>query len=97
MVHLRTGAYGIFNATITERHTAVPRLLETLNMEVSQIMKGGYDTFMQARHKEKTSGVGHNDVLDAATASEAWGMVRTLGSRVRLGASCEYIQSRWRA
>jgi hypothetical protein len=49
VVHLRTGAYGIFNATFTERHTAVPRLLETLNMEVSQIMKGGYDTFMQAR------------------------------------------------
>ena len=49
VVHLRAGAYGIFNASITERHTAVPRLLETLNMEVSQIMKGGYDTFMQAR------------------------------------------------
>jgi len=47
VVHLRAGAYGIFNASITERHTAVPRLLETLNMEVSQIMKGGYDTFMQ--------------------------------------------------
>ena len=30
VVHLRAGAYGIFNASITERHTAVPRLLETL-------------------------------------------------------------------
>jgi len=49
VVHLRAGAYGIFNASITERHTVVPRLLETLNMEVSQIMKGGYDTFMQVR------------------------------------------------
>ena len=52
VVHLRAGAYGIFNASITERHTAVPRLLETLNMEVSQIMKGGYDTFMQARSSD---------------------------------------------
>ena len=51
VVHLRRGAYGIFNALVTEkeRHCAVPRALETLNMEVSQIMKGGYDTFMQAR------------------------------------------------
>lgn len=49
VVHLRKGAYGIFNALMKEkeRHRAVPRALETLNMEVSQIMKGGYDTFMQ--------------------------------------------------
>ena len=51
VVHLRKGAYGIFNSSLDterERHRAVPRALETLNMEVSQIMKGGYDTFMQA-------------------------------------------------
>lgn len=51
VVHLRKGAYGIFNALLKEkeRHRAVPRALETLNMEVSQIMKGGYDTFMQVK------------------------------------------------
>lgn len=51
VVHLRKGAYGIFNTLADseqERQRAVPRALETLNMEVSQIMKGGYDTFMQA-------------------------------------------------
>lgn len=49
VVHLRRGEYGIFNALVTEqeRHVAVPRALETLDMGVSQIMKGGYDTFMQ--------------------------------------------------
>ena len=51
VLHLRKGAYGIFNwvaESEQERQRAVPRALETLNMEVSQIMKGGYDTFMQA-------------------------------------------------
>ena len=57
VVHLREGAYGIFNSLVTEQelHVAVPRALETLNMEVSQIMKGGYDTFMQARPEPSPS------------------------------------------
>lgn len=41
VVHARQGAWGIFNAKFTDRHAAVPRALETLDMEVAQIMKGG--------------------------------------------------------
>jgi glucosamine--fructose-6-phosphate aminotransferase (isomerizing) len=41
VLHARQGAWGIFNAKFTDRHAAVPRALETLDMEVAQIMKGG--------------------------------------------------------
>ena len=84
VVHLRTGAYGIFNATITERHTAVPRLLETLNMEVSQIMKGGYDTFMQARAVTKHSLGSARCCRHGVVAPVAWGLSRMSGGALRL-------------
>ena len=41
VLHLRHGAWGIFNAKHAE-NTAVSRALETLDMEVANIMKGGY-------------------------------------------------------
>ena len=41
VLHARQGAWGIFNAKFTDRHVAVPRALETLDMEVANIMKGG--------------------------------------------------------
>ena len=44
VLHARQGAWGIFNAKFTDRHAAVPRALETLDMEVAQIMKGGCGT-----------------------------------------------------
>ncbi|KAK9819951.1 hypothetical protein WJX72_004305 [[Myrmecia] bisecta] len=53
VVHLCKGAYGIFNAKMTDRHMAVPRVLETLEMEVNHIMKGGYDHFMQKEIHEQ--------------------------------------------
>ena len=40
VLHLRHGAWGIFNAKHAE-NTAVSRALETLDMEVANIMKGG--------------------------------------------------------
>lgn len=41
VLHLRHGAWGIFNVKHIERHAAVTRALETLDMEVANIMKGG--------------------------------------------------------
>lgn len=49
VVALRHGAYEIFSYNRHNSRAGVPqtRALETLNMEVSSIMKGGYDHFMQ--------------------------------------------------
>jgi glutamine---fructose-6-phosphate transaminase (isomerizing) len=48
IVHMRPGGYAIFNRTgLALRSTQVRRTIHTLTMEVSQIMKGGYDHYMQ--------------------------------------------------
>ena len=61
LVHLKDGAYFLFNAAERKaeenaaagsprlKAVAVQRALQTLEMEVSQIMKGGFDHYMQAR------------------------------------------------
>lgn len=51
VLHLRHGAWGIFNAKNASVLTAVPRELETLDMEVTNIMKGGCVT-MSFRHTD---------------------------------------------
>ena len=59
LVHLKDGAYFLFNAAEHKaeeaadgsprlKAVAVQRALQTLEMEVSQIMKGGFDHYMQA-------------------------------------------------
>lgn len=57
VVHLQHGSYSIFNADADERKAVVPRVLHTLEMEVTQIMKGGYDHFMQKEIHEQPDSI----------------------------------------
>ena len=57
VVHLCKGAYGIFNVGHTDRSLAVPRVLQTLEMEVNHIMKGGYNHFMQKEIHEQPESI----------------------------------------
>lgn len=57
VLHLRHGAWGIFNAKNTSVLSAVPRELETLDMEVANIMKGGFDHFMQKEIHEQPESI----------------------------------------
>lgn len=53
VLHLTGGGYGIFNTEQQDVEEAVPRVLLTLAMEVAQIMKGGYDHYMQKEIHEQ--------------------------------------------
>lgn len=57
VVHLCKGAYGIFNVGHSDRALAVPRVLQTLEMEVNHIMKGGYNHFMQKEIHEQPESI----------------------------------------
>ncbi|GBF90739.1 hypothetical protein Rsub_03040 [Raphidocelis subcapitata] len=52
VLHVAGGGYGIYNAA-NRGDEAVPRVLQTLQLEVDQIMKGGYDHFMQKEIHEQ--------------------------------------------
>ncbi|MEW5310842.1 MAG: hypothetical protein WDW38_002603 [Sanguina aurantia] len=53
VLHLSGGGYGIYNTEGADVEEAVSRELHTLQMEVSQIMKGGYTHFMQKEIHEQ--------------------------------------------
>ena len=57
VVHLTRGGYAIYNAAREDPAACVPRLLRTLDMEVSSIMKGGYDHFMQKEIHEQPESI----------------------------------------
>jgi glucosamine 6-phosphate synthetase-like amidotransferase/phosphosugar isomerase protein len=46
VLHVCGGGWGIYNLGAADVDAAVPRALQTLQVEVDQIMKGGYDHFM---------------------------------------------------
>lgn len=53
VLHLTGGGYGIYNTQQVDPEEAVRRVLMTLEMEVEQIMKGGYDHYMQKEIHEQ--------------------------------------------
>uniref|UniRef100_A0A7S0WPK8 glutamine--fructose-6-phosphate transaminase (isomerizing) n=1 Tax=Chlamydomonas leiostraca TaxID=1034604 RepID=A0A7S0WPK8_9CHLO len=53
VLHLTAGGYGIYNTSQQDVEEAVPRVLLTLQVEVEQIMKGGFDHFMQKEIHEQ--------------------------------------------
>jgi len=57
LVHMVGGAYGIFNVSMQESNEAVPRNISELEMEVAQIMKGGYDHFMKKEIHEQPDSI----------------------------------------
>ncbi|KAG1675057.1 hypothetical protein FOA52_002716 [Chlamydomonas sp. UWO 241] len=58
VLHLTGGGYGIYNTTGQDVEEAVPRMLLTLQMEVEQIMKGGYEHYMQKEIHEQPESLG---------------------------------------
>ena len=76
VVHCRQGAWGIFNAKTANRHTAVPRALETLDMEVTNIMKGG--CVASASYHSLTSCLTHLRHVDAGVVLQ----VKDFGSNM---------------
>uniref|UniRef100_A0A7R9V3S4 glutamine--fructose-6-phosphate transaminase (isomerizing) n=1 Tax=Chlamydomonas euryale TaxID=1486919 RepID=A0A7R9V3S4_9CHLO len=53
VLHVTGGGYGIYNTGGQDVDEAVPRVLQTLQMEVEQIMKGGYEHYMQKEIHEQ--------------------------------------------
>ncbi|GMH45196.1 hypothetical protein BSKO_13153 [Bryopsis sp. KO-2023] len=53
ILHVCGGGYGIFNMANANVDSAVHRVVQTLEIEVSQIMKGGFDHYMQKEIHEQ--------------------------------------------
>mmetsp|Transcript_5302 Transcript_5302/g.14779 ORF Transcript_5302/g.14779 Transcript_5302/m.14779 type:complete len:713 (-) Transcript_5302:38-2176(-) len=57
ILHVVGCAYGIFNTSMQKTTVAVSRSIQKLEMEVAQIMKGGYDHFMKKEIHEQPDSV----------------------------------------
>jgi glucosamine--fructose-6-phosphate aminotransferase (isomerizing) len=53
VLHVCGGGWGVYNMGQPDIEQAVPRALQTLEMEVEHIMKGGYDHYMQKEIHEQ--------------------------------------------
>ena len=84
--HFTDGTYKVYDYTLDDPAAAVPAVLQTLEMEVAHIMKGGFDHFMQKEIHEQPESIlqsmrgrvkfsGDPETvrpLDAATVAAAW-------------------------
>lgn len=113
VVHLQGGAYTLFNAAERNAELAsgaelaggsrprsapqVSRVLQTLEMEVSQIMKGGYDHFMQKEIHEQPESIFQTmrgRVKLAAGGDGAGGGVDPYREqRIKLGGLAEHLEA----
>uniref|UniRef100_A0A383VJC3 glutamine--fructose-6-phosphate transaminase (isomerizing) n=1 Tax=Tetradesmus obliquus TaxID=3088 RepID=A0A383VJC3_TETOB len=57
VLHIVGGGYGIYNTRQADVETAVPRRLQVLQLEVDQIMKGGYEHYMQKEIHEQPEAI----------------------------------------
>jgi glucosamine--fructose-6-phosphate aminotransferase (isomerizing) len=57
VLHVCSGGWGIYNVNEADVEKAVPRALQTLEIEVEQIMKGGYDHYMLKEIHEQPGSV----------------------------------------
>lgn len=55
--HFAGGSYKVYNYTLDDPAAAVPAVLQTLEMEVAHIMKGGFDHFMQKEIHEQPESI----------------------------------------
>ena len=53
VLHICQGGYGIFNADNSNKESAVHRVVQTLEIEMEQIKKGGFDHYMQKEIHEQ--------------------------------------------
>lgn len=57
MYHFAKGGYKLYNYTLEDPAAANPAVLQTLEMEVAHIMKGGFDHFMQKEIHEQPDSI----------------------------------------
>lgn len=55
--HFANGNYKLYNYTLEDPAAANPAVLQTLEMEVAHIMKGGFDHFMQKEIHEQPDSI----------------------------------------
>lgn len=55
--HFSGGSYKLYNYTLEDPAAANPAVLQTLEMEVAHIMKGGFDHFMQKEIHEQPDSI----------------------------------------
>ena len=55
--HFKGDSYKMYNYTLDDPSATIPPVLQTLEMEVAHIMKGGYDHFMQKEIHEQPESI----------------------------------------
>lgn len=55
--HFANGEYKVYDYTLDDPSAVVPAVLQTLEMEVAHIMKGGFDHFMQKEIHEQPESI----------------------------------------
>ena len=55
--HFKGDSFKMYNYTLDDPSATIPPVLQTLEMEVAHIMKGGYDHFMQKEIHEQPESI----------------------------------------
>jgi glucosamine--fructose-6-phosphate aminotransferase (isomerizing) len=100
IVHMRDGEYTVYNwSDIDSASVEVRRTAQTLTMEVSQIMKGGYDYYMQKEIFEQADTIAQTmqgRIKATPMSPIKFGVPnvdRLLYPRVRLGGLVDYVST----
>lgn len=100
IVHIRDGQYTVYNwSDIDSASVEVRRTAQTLTMEVGQIMKGGYDYFMQKEIFEQADTIAQTmqgRIKATPMSPIKFGVPnvdRLLYPRVRLGGLVDYVST----
>jgi len=89
VLHVCQGNYGIFNTDNSDLDSAVPRLVHTLELEIEEIKKGGYDHYMQKEISEQPASL--TQTMRGRTKFRKDNENDYLYSRVRLGGLEQYV------
>lgn len=92
VLHVCQGGYGIFNSDNTDQDSAVHRVVQTLEIEIEQIKKGGYDHYMQKEIHEQPLSL--TQTMRGRTKFERQNDVNPfLYPRLTLGGLASYIET----
>lgn len=92
VLHVCQGGYGIFNADNSNENRAVDRIVQTLEIEMEQIKKGGYDHYMQKEIHEQPASL-QQTMRGRTNFKSADGVNPFLYPRVTLGGLAQYIDT----
>ena len=100
IVHMRNGEYTVYNwSDVDSASVEVRRTIQTLTMEVGQIMKGGYDHYMQKEIFEQADTIAQTmqgRIKATPLSPIKFGVPnvdRLLYPRVRLGGLVDYVST----